>query len=39
MNHSMKNIVSILLSILLLVSFLTPAFAADHAATEDADVS
>ena len=39
MNHSMKKIVSILLSILLLFSFLTPAFAADHAATEDADVS
>ena len=39
MNHSMKKIVSILLSILLLFSFLTPAFAADRAATEDADVS
>ena len=39
MNHSMKRIVSILLSILLLFSFLTPAFAADGAATEGADVS
>ena len=39
MNHFMKKTVSNLLSILLLFSFLMPAFAADRAATENADVS